>query len=128
MVTARHCSQVIGVCVCVWRWVLGGRVCACVAAQGWTSPATPSPPCSLSSAATRKVRARPRCPLVRSCTRFASLATLIPLPPELANDLEHFARHAGRVTVGPDDVKLVARKEPGFVAQLDDFMKQSSRR
>lgn len=39
----------------------------------------------------------------------------------LAEDLEHFAQHARRTKVTPDDVMLCARKDPGFHAKLAEF-------
>mmetsp|Transcript_26072 Transcript_26072/g.37066 ORF Transcript_26072/g.37066 Transcript_26072/m.37066 type:complete len:264 (-) Transcript_26072:218-1009(-) len=35
----------------------------------------------------------------------------------LANDLVHFSRHAKRLTISPDDVLLIARKDPGTLQE-----------
>jgi uncharacterized protein with von Willebrand factor type A (vWA) domain len=40
----------------------------------------------------------------------------------LANDLEAFSQHAGRRTITPEDVQLVARKNPdNLLSKLQDF-------
>lgn len=38
-----------------------------------------------------------------------------------AEDLEHFAHHARRAKIAPDDVMLCARKDPAFHDQLKEF-------
>lgn len=42
----------------------------------------------------------------------------------IANDLEAFARHAKRMTISPEDVKLLARRSPDITAKLNELMQQ----
>ncbi|ETV94412.1 hypothetical protein H310_12041 [Aphanomyces invadans] len=42
----------------------------------------------------------------------------------VAHDLQHFARHAGRRTISPEDVMLVARRQAGLVQKLQVFQRQ----
>lgn len=39
-----------------------------------------------------------------------------------AKDLEAFSAHAKRTTVTPQDIRLVARRQPNVVSKLDDIV------
>eukprot|EP01088_Endostelium_zonatum_P015075 TRINITY_DN3547_c0_g1_i1.p1 TRINITY_DN3547_c0_g1~~TRINITY_DN3547_c0_g1_i1.p1 ORF type:complete len:230 (+),score=93.85 TRINITY_DN3547_c0_g1_i1:19-708(+) len=42
-----------------------------------------------------------------------------------SSDLESFAKHARRATIQPDDVKLLARRQPQILSQLEKILEDS---
>lgn len=40
----------------------------------------------------------------------------------VGNDLEHFAKHRGKQTVSVDDVKLLCRRNPDLISELNLFL------
>ncbi|KAF0694795.1 Aste57867_14318 [Aphanomyces stellatus] len=43
----------------------------------------------------------------------------------VAHDIQHFAHHAGRRTISPEDVMLCARRQLSIVQQLQDFQRNT---
>lgn len=60
--------------------------------------------------------------LTKSAITTLTELTYLYATTSLANDLEAFSQHAGRRTITPEDVQLVARKNPdNLLAKLQDF-------